>query len=112
MRIRYLRQINGLTQGDLAKALGISRSTIASWESNRRTPELKAVETIADFFEVSIDFLLGRVNNPNAFRTDEYEENSPDFSQIYYKLPEKAQESIREFIEFVKHKYNVEEKDK
>ena len=59
MRIRYLRQINGLTQGDLAKALGISRSTIASWESNRRTPELKAVETIADFFEVSIDFLLG-----------------------------------------------------
>lgn len=63
-RIRKLREEKGLTQEELAKILGISRATLASWETGRREPDFETTSKIAEFFGVSIDYLLGRTNNP------------------------------------------------
>ena len=41
-----------------AKAIGVAQSTVAGWESGRREPDFATVKTLADFFEVPIDFLL------------------------------------------------------
>lgn len=49
-----------MRQKELSEALGISRSTIASWEASHRTPEVSAARKLADFFGVSLDYLLGR----------------------------------------------------
>lgn len=60
-RLRELRKKNGLSQDDLAKALGTSRSTIGNYEQGLREPQdHETLEAIADFFNVDIDYLIGR----------------------------------------------------
>lgn len=60
--LRQLRKDFGLTQVDLAKRLGLSRSTIGMYEMGKRNPDTDSLEMIADFFNVDLDFLLGRTN--------------------------------------------------
>ena len=60
IRLRELRTQNGYTQVQLAKLLHISRSRLAMYEQGNRQPDFEMQETIADFFNVSIDYLFGR----------------------------------------------------
>ena len=59
---RKLRTSSNLTQSAIAEKLGISRSTIGMYETGAREPDFETLEKIADFFNVDIDFLLGRTN--------------------------------------------------
>ena len=58
--LKLLRKSKGLTQDDLAKALKVSRSTIGMYENGSREPDYETTEAIADYFNVDIDYLLGR----------------------------------------------------
>lgn len=58
-KIRTLRKEMGLTQEQLAEALGVTTGAVYKWESGRATPELSLIADIADFFCVSIDALIG-----------------------------------------------------
>ena len=58
--LKTLRTSHNLTQDALAKKLKISRSTIGMYESGAREPDFETFELIADFFNVDIDYLLGR----------------------------------------------------
>lgn len=60
--LKSLRTAKGLTQDELAKSLKISRSTIGMYESGSREPDYETLESIADFFNVDTDYLLGRTN--------------------------------------------------
>ena len=57
---KRLRNSCGLTQAEMAEKLGISRSTIGMYETGAREPDFETLEKIADFFNVDIDYLLGR----------------------------------------------------
>lgn len=65
-RLKQLRTERDLLQKELADKVDIPRSTIAAWESGNRTPELGSAQILADFFEVSLDYLLGRVDDPHG----------------------------------------------
>ena len=52
-----------LSQEQLARLLGVDRSTISSYESDVRQPPLDTLSRIADVFGVSTDYLLGRTND-------------------------------------------------
>lgn len=58
--LKSLRTANNLTQDELAKALKCSRSAIGMYEKGSREPDYETLETIADYFNVDIDYLLGR----------------------------------------------------
>lgn len=58
--ILTLRNEKGFSQEQLAKALHISKSTVAMWETGQRLPSVEKYEEIADYFNVDIDFLYGR----------------------------------------------------
>lgn len=58
--MRYLRKLNGLTQGELAEKLDIKRSLIGSYEEGRGVPKLAIIKQMADLFNISTDFLLSR----------------------------------------------------
>ena len=62
-RIKQLREEDGLSQAQLAKAVGISQSAIALWELGDRTPSADAIIKLAKFFDVSTDYLLGLSDN-------------------------------------------------
>ncbi len=59
---KQLRIASGLTQVEFAKKIGISRSTIGMYETGAREPDFETLEKIADFFNVDIDYLLGRTD--------------------------------------------------
>lgn len=58
-RLKELRTEKGLSQAQLAKATGISTGAIGFWETGERVPNAIAVITLAKYFNVSTDYLLG-----------------------------------------------------
>lgn len=56
-RLKELRKEADLTQTDLSIQTGISKSSISMYENNNRTPELETFESLADFFNVDMDYL-------------------------------------------------------
>ena len=62
-RIAELRNNAHMSQFQLAKVLKIGTSTLGMYETNKREPSPKVLKRIADHFNVSIDYLLGRSNN-------------------------------------------------
>lgn len=59
---KQLREAAGLTQEELSKKLGISRSAVGMYEQGKREPDFEDLENIADFFNVNLGFLLGDDN--------------------------------------------------
>ena len=59
-RIKELRKENGISQKVMAQNLGIAQNTLSTWEVGRYDPDNDNLIKIADFFQVSIDYLLGR----------------------------------------------------
>lgn len=57
--IRALRRERGLTQERLAEAIGVSSAAVSKWESGASTPEVTMLAQLADYFELSIDRLVG-----------------------------------------------------
>ena len=62
-RIKSLREINQLTQSELARHLGITRSSVNAWEQGISVPSTQYVVELARFFDVSTDYLLGVSNS-------------------------------------------------
>ncbi|MDW7661843.1 MAG: helix-turn-helix transcriptional regulator [Bacillota bacterium] len=59
-RIRALRNEKGISRIEFAEAIGITYSAASKYESNARMPGIKTLIKMADYFDVSADFLLGR----------------------------------------------------
>jgi transcriptional regulator with XRE-family HTH domain len=62
-RLRELRAQKKLRQKDLAAKLGVAQTTVANYEQGSRFPGETTLEKIADFFDVSMDYLLGRAES-------------------------------------------------
>lgn len=63
-KLRELRVQNGYTQETLSNKIGVSSKTIGAWERGTREPSLSTVDKLADIFNVSTDYLLGRNQTP------------------------------------------------
>ena len=59
IRIKELRQLNKVSQGDLAKATGLTRQAISNYENKGRIPNKEILEKLANFFNVSVPYVLG-----------------------------------------------------
>lgn len=59
-RIKYLRQSRELNQVQLSEKLGVAKQSVSNWENDNIMPSVEMLEKIADFFNVSTDYLLGR----------------------------------------------------
>ena len=61
-RIKDLREDRDLRKTDVAEATGIDQRTLSNYETGKTNPDSFALIRLADFFDVSIDYLLGRTN--------------------------------------------------
>lgn len=61
-RIAELRKSKGLKQTDFCKLMKISQGTLSNWETERTQPDTASLKKIAQYFNVSIDYLLGRTD--------------------------------------------------
>lgn len=63
-RVKKLRARRGISARALAELCGLSKNSIAQYESGGYSPSLTAAVAIADFFDVSLDYLVGRSDRP------------------------------------------------
>ncbi|MFE4522153.1 helix-turn-helix domain-containing protein [Cytobacillus firmus] len=79
-RIRYLREKNKLSQKLFAEKIGITNSQLSRYELGERKPDPEMISQIADFFNVSADYLLGRSDfeNPVGKKSDNNDYDSLD----------------------------------
>ena len=63
--IRLFRKQKSLTQEQLAEVLGVTVGAVHKWETRLSTPELNLITEMADFFDVSVDVLLGHEMRDN-----------------------------------------------
>ncbi len=61
-RLKELREEKGIGQVELAQNLKVSKGIISLWENGLREPSMHCLIAIADFFDCSIDFLVGRTD--------------------------------------------------
>lgn len=64
MRLRELREKRHVSQVKLAIDLGLSQNSISRYENGEREADYATLISIADYFDVSLDYLLGRTDNP------------------------------------------------
>lgn len=113
-RLRQLRTERGISQQALANSLGdISKSSINMYERGEREPGLEMLEAIADFFNVDMDFLLGKSNIPNKARSRVFPPDNiipmpemrkiPLIGCIACGAPILAEEHIEDYIDIPKH---------
>ena len=113
-RLRQLRTECGISQQALANSLGdISKSSINMYERGEREPGLEMLEAIADFFNVDMDFLLGKSNIPNKARAGAVLPDNiipmpemrkiPLIGCIACGAPILADEHIEDYIDIPKH---------
>lgn len=70
MRLFELRKKNNLSQKDVAKSLFISQTCYSSYETGRTEPNIEMLYKIADFYRVSVDYIIGRENDDESNLTD------------------------------------------
>jgi len=63
-RLRSLRKARNLKREQLAAAIGVTPRVITFYETNDREPSLRVLIALADFFDVSLDYLVGRSDDP------------------------------------------------
>lgn len=107
-RLKELRQEKDLLQKDIANYLNISTSAYGFYEQGKRTPDAEIMKKLSEFFNVSLDYLLGKTairesadeilsgKEPTVALHSDYE---------YDELPDEAKKEIENFIEYVKAKY-------
>ena len=72
-RLKELRKANGYTQVTLAEALGLSKGTVAMWETGKRTPDYEIINQMSDMFDRRIDYILGYSDDPTSPKLSEQE---------------------------------------
>lgn len=96
-KLKNLRKKSGLTQAELSEKLGIGQSTIGMYESNIRRPSYEVIKKIADYFNVTVDYLISDNDIENIDDTDDL----ISFSQKIKNLSPKQKEQVRTFIDYI-----------
>ena len=81
-----LRKDKGLKQTDIANIFEVDRSTISKWEQGTNKPTADLLEDIANYFNVSIDYLMGRQQVKDNYNTFRRNERSMQLLEEYTKL--------------------------
>ena len=95
-KLKELRNEMGLTQCKLAQKLGLSRSTIAMYETGQSEPDLQTLISIAVFFKVSVDFILGLEAERNVVKFSDKEDQqiSNDKKQLIEMVKELSEDDV------------------
>lgn len=114
-RIAELRKQKKLSQIKFAEKFGVGRSTIAMWETGDREPDVETIQKLADFFDTSTDYLLGRIDEPHPLGYDPdkveaiFAHRRDDYMQ---ELSEADQKQIEKILKEIAHLVAQREKKK
>ena len=108
MRLKELREQRGISQTELANFLGVVRSTICQYEKGNRMPDSNILGKLADYFNVSVDYLLGRdtvpEEKPQIHIPEQYKDVLVSFEGGADDLTQEDVDKVIEYIELLRTK--------
>lgn len=93
---KQLRTEKGLSQDKIAEELDVSSSLVSKWENNQSTPAPEMLEYIADYFNISVDYLIGR----SKFRNLELDNSELD-NILFSKTKELSDEDKKVILSVI-----------
>lgn len=111
-RLKYLREEKSMLQEDLAKVLEVSQKTISNYETGERDMSTETLTKLSEYFNVSIDYLLGKSNirNPEKVEIDTNKLYIGLSTNDYENITDKQKEQITELAKLIL-KDNLKNKD-
>ena len=107
-RLKEIRAEKGITQVQLAETMGISKGTVAMWETGKREPNFETLNQLSDIFDKRIDYILGYSNDassPKMTEEDmeqlgvwEAEESFNETVTAYLRLDEYGKAAVESLI--------------
>lgn len=107
-RLKSLRKKCGYTQVSLAETLGVSKGTVAMWETGKRTPDFDTLIRLSDLFDVRTDYILGKSNDSSSAKLSdddieqlgrwELESVYTDLMKLYLSLDSFGQKDVENLI--------------
>ncbi len=113
LKLKELRLENGLKRSELARKLNLPQSTIANYENETRQAPYNILITLAEFFEVSVDYLLGRTDDfklPKEISLNDalLSANERELISLYRASSNLGKSRIHEYAELIKTHYKKE----
>ena len=118
-RIKQLRKKKGVSQSQLAEAIGVKNNTVSTWERGTRKPDFDALQLLSNYFEVSFEYLLGSSDEEEtrfkpsqedldfyalSAKADEIKEST----ELLCRLSDKSRKIVEELIATI---YRTENRD-
>lgn len=116
-RLKKLRNERKITQEELGKIVNVTKVSISGYENGNRNPDTETLQKLADFFNVSTDFLLGRTDEPDVGKgveDDEFQDFMKDplnnimFDNWLKMSVEQRKEALR-MIKYLRHREKLDE---
>lgn len=88
-RLIYLRKKNKKTQEDISKIIGVSRPAYTAYERGNRSPDYEILLKLSDYFDVSVDYLIGKSNEEykQEFTLNKTDETLVEYNPPMMKIP-------------------------
>ena len=100
IRLLELRVEKGFTQRDMARELNVSQGTYNNWENGRTQPSIEQLIILAGLFSVSVDYLIGYVDDYGAFSALEtLTKEEKTLVKNFRSLPQEARVGLLQFLE-------------
>ena len=102
-----LLEKNNTSNYTLAKGIGVSQSTVANWLNEKSTPNFTKLKKIADFFDVSVDYLLGKATEPDKTGNTELEEyleelrTRPEMKMLFNLTKNATKEDVEKAVKII-----------
>lgn len=105
-RIRDLREDKDLTQEALCKQLYMHKTTYTNYEQGKHTVPLDFAVTLADFYDVSLDYIAGRTNHPKGIQKSSLKDDEINLIDKFSTLTERNKGKLEQFLEQLIEKQN------
>ena len=93
-RLKEIRAEKGITQVQLAETMGVSKGTVAMWETGKREPNFETLNQLSDIFDKRIDYILGYSNDASSPKMTE-----EDMEQLgVWEAEESFNETVTDYL--------------
>ena len=98
--LKAARKRAGMTQKQAAEAMGITESTYCGYETGKRLPDALKIRQLAALFDVSGDYLLGLVDDPDFFFESEVSDQDPQIEQLLSRAGMLNAQGLQKLIDY------------
>ena len=96
-RLKELREAKGYLQKYVADKIGVKSNTLSGYENGTRSPDPEMIVKLAELYNVTTDYLLGKSDDPNKTEEEELEEFIDNVRVWYKDEPESKEEKLKLF---------------